>query len=76
MFGEYVFRASMAATAFANTALRPNSVEVSYSELLEEEDTEMVEAKVREIAMWIQAESVAKVREGQEVPNARLVSMC
>ena len=75
VFAEDVFHASLDATAFVNTPLRRKTVEFSYSKLTEEEATEMDDAKSRELDEWIQEEAISKVRERQEVPGSRLMSM-
>ena len=65
----------MDATAFVSTALRRKTVEVSLSKLTEGEATEMDKAKSRVLAEWIQEEEISKVRERQDVPESRLMSM-
>ena len=75
VFDEDVFHANMDATAFVNTAMRRKSVKLSCSKKTEEEATEMDETRSRALAEWIQEEAISKVRECQEVPESRLMSM-
>ena len=50
-------------------------MEVSFSKLTEWDATEMDEAKSRELAEWIQQGAISKVRESQDVPESRLMSL-
>ena len=43
--------------------------------MTEEEAAEMDEAESRELAEWIQEAAISQTREGQEVPESRLMSM-
>ena len=74
VFDEDMFHASMDAT-YVNTVLRRKSVETSYSKMTEAEATKMDEEHSRELAEWIQEETISQIREGQEVPESRLTSV-
>ena len=73
-FEDGVFHTNMDATTFVNTALRRKTTETSYFKMTEEEAAETDEAKSRELAEWIQEEEISKIREGQELPESRLMS--
>ena len=75
VFEDGVFHTNMDATTFVNTALRRKTTETSYFKMTEEEAAETDEAKSRELAEWIQEEEISQIREGQELPESRLLSL-
>ena len=75
VFEDDVFHAIMDATAFVNTALRRKTTGTSHPKMTEEKAAEMDETKGRKLAEWIQEEAISKIREGQEVPESRRMSM-